>query len=243
MYPMIYSQRWNTQYNCLRNFRSQLIKHTLGVILASDAAINQADAQYPYQQYLLKHVSCKYMIQPLRHNLHGLIVFFNSARSSTTKPQHMQIHPRIKPRSLNAEGFRKSGELTRQERTEEVAEASSWFGWGSCVTGPNSPRRTWMRASRSDPTTMESSSVGSADEGGEDSNLVAGRGTGGDLHFPYEGRPRESTATHPASGTTWSSPAYRSSAGLHIQPLGEEPGSGATAGEGRIRERPAAPAS
>jgi hypothetical protein len=29
------------------------------------------------------------------------------------KPQHMQIHPRIKPRSLDAKGFGKSGELTR----------------------------------------------------------------------------------------------------------------------------------
>jgi hypothetical protein len=89
------------------------------------------------------------------HNLHGLIVLFSSARSSTTKqiekPQHMLIHPRIKPRSLNAEGFGKSGELTREERTEEVAEASSWFRWGSYMTGPNSPRQTRMHASRSDP--------------------------------------------------------------------------------------------
>ena len=59
MYPAVYLQHWNTQYNCLKNCVSQLIKHTLRVILESDVAINQADVQYPYQQYLLEHASCK----------------------------------------------------------------------------------------------------------------------------------------------------------------------------------------
>jgi hypothetical protein len=61
---------------------------------------------------------------------------------------------------------------------------------------------------------------------------VAGTGTGDDLHFPCEGRPRERAATHPASGTAWSSPAHRRSAGLHIQALGLGSGSGGTGQRG-----------
>jgi hypothetical protein len=39
----------------LRNCTAQLTRHTLRAILASDVAIDQADAQCLYQQYLLEH--------------------------------------------------------------------------------------------------------------------------------------------------------------------------------------------
>jgi hypothetical protein len=63
---------------------------------------------------------------------------------------------------------------------------------------------------------------------GETSDPIAARGTEGDLHFQCEGRPRESAATYPASGTTRSSLSHRRAAGLHIRPLGEGPRSGGT---------------